>query len=968
MIKNNFRKSISILLAIAMICSVFVTITIPTQGAGSTQPTQYSSQYNSGQRGVICTTLDGTSASSYYTGSYVYDQLSGKSKDAIQSSLSTLMRSTHTYISSYDDCHNLADRTDCQNEDGSVSLIYTSYSATMSQWNGWNREHVWPKSLAGDTTTGGGADLHHIRPADAVVNSTRNNNKYGNVASGAKAVYGSNPASGCLGGYYADGYFEPLDNVKGDVARICLYVYVRWGDDWGATSITKVFPSVDVLLEWMELDPVDTWEMGRNEVVQDIQGNRNVFIDYPEYAWLIFGEEVPDDYVTPSNGKGNSEGGSSTSKPTEPATTEGKTEVKTEAVSDPTPDTPVNSGNVLATFELGENGSASHADGSEKTSYSETKNGYTLNITGGSKMYTGARDAKGNSCIKLGTGSAVGSFTFKVPNDVVGVVIHAAKYKANASVLTINGTNHTLTKSSDNGEYNEITIDTSTTKTVSVSTTSGGKRCMINTIKFLGAKVEDTEEQTTKVTTEATTEAPTEKPTDTTAEVKTENITEPTTEAPGETVESGYNLVTSVSELKAGDKIIIVAVGNDFALSTTQNNNNRGQVAITKSGNLAEINDSVQIITLEVGDGGTFAFNVGNGYLYAASSGSNYLKTQSTNNANGLWKIEISSEGVATIKAQGSNSRNELKYNSTSSLFSCYGSGNTQKAVAIYKLYEKPASEPEPESPKITDYSVTLGGGTTINVKCTVSAEWLAANPDATLSFRNEFGTTPLEVKVGEHAYSVTLTPKEIEKELYFVVSDGTNETLTRVSYSIYAEAANKIEGYEDLKNLLDAIDNYTSAANRPTDVTGYASESFNGVDDWKPEVTGNILTDIKVNLGQQITAKVTVDTARNYAGYKVTVKLGEVELVKDADFISYITSNGELVVKGLAPTHLDDELTVTVYNEGVAVSSASFKLNSYLKYIYTQSSTTDYYKNMAAVTYQYGVAAEAYAAAQEKN
>jgi hypothetical protein len=64
----------------------------------------------------------------------------------------------------------------------------------------------------------------------------------------------------------------------------------------------------------MELDPVDTWEMGRNEVVGSIQGNRNVFIDYPEYAWLVLGEEVPDDLVTPSgeamdSGSGNSGSG-----------------------------------------------------------------------------------------------------------------------------------------------------------------------------------------------------------------------------------------------------------------------------------------------------------------------------------------------------------------------------------------------------------------------------------------------------------------------------------------------------------------------------------------------------------------------------------------------------------------------------------------------------------------------------------
>ena len=300
--KNLKTRILSMLLILVLLVS---TLVIPTSAA-SGQPSKYSSQYNSGQRDVVCTTLDGTSAASYYTGSYTYDVLSGLSSTSLQSQLKTLMTQTHKKTSSYDDCHYKADRTDCENEDGRVLLIYTSYSATMSQWNGWNREHVWPQSLGGGNTSGGGADLHHIRPSDAVVNSTRGNKKYGNV-DGGTAKYGSNPATGYLGGYYAGNYFEPLDNVKGDVARIILYVWIRWGSSWGADNVTEVFQSVDVLLEWCALDPVDTWEMGRNEVVQDIQGNRNVFIDYPEYAWLVFGKEVPASLQSPS---GEAAGGS----------------------------------------------------------------------------------------------------------------------------------------------------------------------------------------------------------------------------------------------------------------------------------------------------------------------------------------------------------------------------------------------------------------------------------------------------------------------------------------------------------------------------------------------------------------------------------------------------------------------------------------------------------------------------------
>lgn len=140
----------------------------------------------------------------------------------------------------------------------------------------------------------------------------------------------------------------------------------------------------------------------------------------------------------------------------------------------------------LATFEFGANGSASHSDGSEKISYTETNNGYTLELSGMSKVYGSARDAKGNSCLKLGTGSAAGKFSFTVPEDVTSVVIYIAKYKDNTSKVTINGTTYTLTKNSDNGEYDEITIDTTSNKTITLTTVSGGYRAMLNAIEFMG--------------------------------------------------------------------------------------------------------------------------------------------------------------------------------------------------------------------------------------------------------------------------------------------------------------------------------------------------------------------------------------------------------------------------------------------------------------------------------------------------
>ena len=147
-------------------------------------------------------------------------------------------------------------------------------------------------------------------------------------------------------------------------------------------------------------------------------------------------------------------------------------------------------------------------------------------------------------------------------------------------------------------------------------------------------------------------------------------------------------LVEDVSELSVGNQVVIVASGFNVALSNVQNTNNRGQAGITKDGNKVELSPNVQILTLENGTvDGTFAFNTGSGYLYAASSGSNHLKTQTTNDANGSWSIAIA-DGVATIKANGSYTRNWLRYNNTSNLFSCYSSG--QQDVSLYKINYNP--------------------------------------------------------------------------------------------------------------------------------------------------------------------------------------------------------------------------------------------------------------------------------------
>lgn len=152
-------------------------------------------------------------------------------------------------------------------------------------------------------------------------------------------------------------------------------------------------------------------------------------------------------------------------------------------------------------------------------------------------------------------------------------------------------------------------------------------------------------------------------------------------------VEKAWTLVTDVTTLAVGDQIIIAAKDEDYALSTNQKTNNREAKTIVKSGTTATLTADIQVITLEAGTvSDSWAFNVGNSqYLYAASASKNHLKSSSTKNDNASWTITISSSGVATIKAQGTNTRNWMRYNPNNGapIFSCYGSG--QQDIVIYK-------------------------------------------------------------------------------------------------------------------------------------------------------------------------------------------------------------------------------------------------------------------------------------------
>ena len=245
-----------------------------------------------------------------------YNKITATGGTALLGQLHDLIVETHTTYTSYDDCKGTkVNQTDPGPNGVGVMDFYTQTSIT--KFSGtvgtWNREHVWCQSLSGGLwgTSGGGSDMHHIRPSEAKINSNRGNNKYGVVgshsASNEEWSYNTSGGKVALGGYSSGSTFEPLDNVKGDVARIVMYVYTHYNNasNVGGTkesakthgnlpytnviSASSEAAAVKMLLEWNKLDPVDQIEITRNEAVYKIQGNRNPFIDNSSYAEAIWG-------------------------------------------------------------------------------------------------------------------------------------------------------------------------------------------------------------------------------------------------------------------------------------------------------------------------------------------------------------------------------------------------------------------------------------------------------------------------------------------------------------------------------------------------------------------------------------------------------------------------------------------------------------------------------------------------------
>ncbi|MCG9732044.1 endonuclease [Shewanella sp. Isolate13] len=252
---------------------------------------------------------------------YYSDVLSGDfaNADELKNALSVIIAKDHKYLTYKQVWSTLTHADQDPDNDKNVIEIYTGASISKydNQTSGsgagkWNREHVWAKSHGFPSDTQWGyTDAHHLRPADPGINTARSNNDFGACSDTGEEVLFNGQGTGNYLDKTTD-CWEPRDEVKGDVARMIMYMDTRYqGTDTATTNMPDLI-AVDrltttaedsepligtlcTLYAWNKLDAVDSYEQNRNNQVYKYQGNRNPFIDRPELVQQVYGAACGDD-------------------------------------------------------------------------------------------------------------------------------------------------------------------------------------------------------------------------------------------------------------------------------------------------------------------------------------------------------------------------------------------------------------------------------------------------------------------------------------------------------------------------------------------------------------------------------------------------------------------------------------------------------------------------------------------------
>ena len=261
---------------------------------------------------VLCIILDVFSMNAQPPAGY-YSASENKSGQELRTALFNIIK-THTSLS-YSELWQAFYTTDTRPDNGKVWDMYsdrpdgtpdyyfTFGSDQCGNYSGegdcYNREHSVPKSWFGGSVAPMYTDLFHLVPTDGFVNSKRGNLPLGKVINATwTSTNGSKVGTSNISGY-SGSVFEPIDSFKGDFARIYFYMAVCYMDKNLGVETQSNFSGGDLkpwakelLLQWAAMDPVSQKEIDRNNAVFQLQHNRNPFIDYPELAEKIFGNDT----------------------------------------------------------------------------------------------------------------------------------------------------------------------------------------------------------------------------------------------------------------------------------------------------------------------------------------------------------------------------------------------------------------------------------------------------------------------------------------------------------------------------------------------------------------------------------------------------------------------------------------------------------------------------------------------------
>ncbi len=252
-----------------------------------------------------------------------YDGTTGLNGQALKVKLHQIINNHE--VRSYSEFRDviLPDLDQDPNNAENIILFYKNSSipianfASNNEPDFWNREHTWPSSHGFNNEDTAYTDVHNLRPSDATVNSSKSNKDFNNVENIEENAEGEAPDT-----YTNADFWDPRDEIKGDVARMLFYMDTRYeSESLDLELVDRISfsgnPELGVLftlIKWHNQDPVDDAERERHEGAYGYQGNRNPFIDHPEWVTEIWGEATAPNLIINdlnfSNDFGNVELGS----------------------------------------------------------------------------------------------------------------------------------------------------------------------------------------------------------------------------------------------------------------------------------------------------------------------------------------------------------------------------------------------------------------------------------------------------------------------------------------------------------------------------------------------------------------------------------------------------------------------------------------------------------------------------------